>query len=145
VSTVHRTHSLFLLLATVTAWTSGCAGEIADPEPFFQAAGISMCPLTDVHQELIIPKCGSCHSAELSSGGLDLTSADAPSRLLDTPATCGTLTKVLVDSANPHTGFLFDKLSPSPECGSQMPQAGTLNATEIACIKEWMSSAAGGN
>jgi hypothetical protein len=123
---------------------SACAGEIDDPTPFLQAAGSSTsatCDTKQVQEKILVPKCGACHSASLASGSLDLTSEGAAARLIGQASHCAGVTKPLVDSASPGTGFLFDKLSPSPGCGTPMPSGGVpLTAAEVTCLKSWLQN-----
>jgi len=99
---------------------------------------------------LMVSKCGQpgCHSSSAPAASLDLVSAGVISRLLGQSSNasanpvCSTNTKaLLVTGSTPADGFLLDKLSPSPPCGTTMPQVpGPLDATSLECMQEWATA-----
>ena len=137
--------------SALACFAVGCAGGIDDPAPFIQArSGASVtdagapapaCP--DVERELLTAHCGACHSAMTKSGGLDLSSPSVVSRLVGV-ASSGCAGKKLVNAADPTTGVLFEKLTPTPSCGSPMPPVGApLTASEVDCLKGFLRKATG--
>jgi len=102
--------------------------------------------VADVPEQLIHVKCAtsSCHDASNPAGELDLISPGVEGRLLDqTSSQCPSET--LVDTGDPASSFMLEKVSRQPDtCGERMPLGGTLPPEEIACVRAWIESIAGG-
>jgi hypothetical protein len=127
---------------------AACAGEIANPEEFYAAArnGSGTCDAANVVQNILTPRCGACHSGQLQSGSLDLTSAGVADRIIGKAATCAGVTDQVVNSSDVTTGFLFQKITGTATCGTAMPPSGDrLSAADVDCIKDWLSQASGGS
>jgi hypothetical protein len=124
--------SLFLL---------GCPGTLdpgVGPGPGGTGGSSGGCEV-----QLLAARCAPCHTAASAQGGLDLQSADIPSRLVGhdtgavTVSSCSGM-KLLNAGSNPATGVFIDKLTMDPPpCGSPMPLGGTLTATEKSCLTDW--------
>jgi hypothetical protein len=98
----------------------------------------------------MVTKCGmpGCHGSSAPAVGLDLASAGVIGRLLGQPSNtagnsvCSSNTKAfLVTGSTSGDGFLIDKLTNPPPCGTVMPQLpGPLNTTEMQCMKDWATA-----
>lgn len=139
------------LCSALALLAAGCAGGIDDPTPFIQARSAASstgdagstptCP--NVETDLLVARCGSCHSATTKSGGLDLSSPSVSTRLVGIAST-GCMGRMLVETADPSTGVLFEKLGSTPSCGSAMPPVGALlTAAELDCLKIFLHKATG--
>jgi hypothetical protein len=80
------------------------------------------------------------------SGGLDLTlDANIGSRLVGTSSGTAANGSSCVghgnylNSTNPPTGLLIDKIKPNQPCGLRMPSPGVspLSSTQISCVEAW--------
>jgi hypothetical protein len=99
---------------------------------------------------LMVAKCtqAGCHGSSSPQAGLDLFSAGVAGRLLGKPSNttanpiCSSnTTPYLVMSSSPATGFLLDKLQPTPPCGSVMPEIpGPLGQADLDCMNEWATA-----
>ena len=93
-------------------------------------------------QPLFNSQCtGSCHG---SNGGLSLAAGSSYTNLVNIQAqsSCVSLKRVLPnDAAN---SVLYKKVS-GTTCGEQMPQGSSLNASDIALIKDWINQGANNN
>jgi hypothetical protein len=92
-------------------------------------------------QPIFNTNCASCHG---SSGGLSLSSTNSYSSLVNIQAqsSCTSLMRVLPN--DPANSVLYKKVS-STSCGTQMPSGGTLSASDIALIRDWISQGAKNN
>jgi len=100
---------------------------------------------------IFMNKCLACHSTATAAtfGGFDMTAPGWDKALIgmgpkdDAPATSmckGMMQTYLKAGVQPAAGLFIDKISGStPPCGGKMPQVGSLNATEVMCIKDWAS------
>jgi hypothetical protein len=115
---------------TVSALAAGCPGTIEFKEDF-----------TGVPLEIIGPSCAKslCHDSTSKAGRLDLSPDEGlRGRLVDVPSfACG---GKLVDTANPEQSVLYTKCMPNPPCGTQMPQTGSLDPSEIEDLLTWIKS-----
>jgi glucose/arabinose dehydrogenase len=97
-----------------------------------------------VYQQVLVPRCGPCHTAS-SFGGLGMPSAStAFDRLVNASATspsCGG--RVRVKPGESAQSVLFQKVSGQNLCGSMMPPGGALSAAEIDFIDTWIAEGAG--
>jgi hypothetical protein len=103
---------------------------------------------------MFFPVCTTvgCHTAGTTTtgGGLDLTASGLVARLLNkgpstninAGAACTTAGKpYLVPNSSPATGLLLDKMSQSTTtCGTVMPQIGSVNGTQMDCLKQWATA-----
>ncbi|RKH28919.1 hypothetical protein D7X12_39930 [Corallococcus sicarius] len=128
-----------LFAAALLATTAGCAGGLDDPDRFTGGTANSCAPGTTA-SSVLQAQCFACHSTDSvknnNGGGLDLQAAGLPGRLYTTTATCQAVP--MADSANPSASFFLKKLTDSPGCGAKMPQGGSLNAADTACLTEWL-------
>jgi hypothetical protein len=92
-------------------------------------------------QPIFNSQCTGCHGG---SGGLTLNNGISYSNLVNVGAqsSCTSLKRVLPNDAN--NSVLYKKVS-GTTCGSRMPQGASLNANEIALIKDWIDQGAGNN
>jgi hypothetical protein len=131
------------LVILASLFLTGCPGTL-DPG-VGPGAGGSPGSNCDVPM-ILTSKCAfaGCHAATNGAAGLDLASADVPSRLVDhdtgteTGAACMGK-KLLNANTNPATGVLVEKLT-TPTCGGPMPAIGSLTATEKTCLLDWANS-----
>ncbi len=107
--------------------------------------GAGVCPtgVTDVHRDLITPKCAtaSCHSTAARAGALDLQSANLGSRLIGVAATSAACAPRALVTINGGTvdGVFFGRLQATPSCGLAMPLGlPTLTAQEVDCLKDYV-------
>ncbi|HUS65076.1 MAG TPA: PQQ-dependent sugar dehydrogenase [Kofleriaceae bacterium] len=96
-----------------------------------------------VYQQILVPRCGPCHTAQ-SFGGLGMPSATtAFDRLVDksasSPACSG---RTRVEPGQSADSVLFQKVSGQNLCGSLMPPGGQLSAAEVEFIQAWIDEGA---
>lgn len=123
------THAVFAAVAA--AFLAGCPGSLEHKEDF-----------TGVPANILGPSCAKsqCHDAETAAGRLDLSPDEGlRERLIDVAGSSGCGGK-LVDLANPEQSLLYTKCLPNPECGTQMPQTGSLGEEDIAELLTWIKS-----
>lgn len=117
----------------------GCPGELENPERFLDGGIPQSCP--DITGDLFVHRCAGsiCHEGKEAAAGLDLVSPDVESRLVDVKGRdCPGL---LVDPVLPETSLLYQKLLPTPDCGSPMPIGKpALSGFELECMREWIAS-----
>ena len=128
--------SLFAAALLVT--TAGCAGGLDDPERF--TGGTGSCAPGTTASSILQAQCFACHSTDTKAtgAGLDLQAAGLPGRLYTTTSSATCSSVPLADSANPSGSLFLKKLTDSPGCGARMPQGGSLNAADTACLTEWL-------
>jgi hypothetical protein len=94
----------------------------------------------EVSRNILVPKCGFCHGANMPAQALDLVTAGAKARILNKPSVaCNS--KPLATATG--EGHFFDKLIGAvPGCGGQMPFGGIaiLNAEQIQCLRDWVKN-----
>jgi len=108
------------------------AGPDADP---------NLGPCGDVVERIFVPSCGGtgCHGATGAQQDLDLVSAGVASRVVGVPGIGCSAT--LADPANPEDSLLYQKLLPTPPCGSPMPLARpALSDEDVACVRAWIAA-----
>jgi hypothetical protein len=120
---------------------SGCAGDLENPERFFDGGPGAACNLAiDVEVDLLASATCTgpgCHAAESPNAAPDLASPGLAARLIDV-AVGGCEDRVLVDLGDPQSSYLLESLRPDPGCGGQMPVGGSLSEEEIACVEQWI-------
>ncbi|MEO8901971.1 MAG: hypothetical protein ABI488_08890 [Polyangiaceae bacterium] len=136
-----------LAVAAALAFLAGCPGTLSDKERFLVDAGdqdtgdadANNGPCGDVVARIFVPSCGGtgCHSAMAPQQGLDLVSPGVASRVV------GVIAKgcpvAIADPANPTGSLIYQKLSPSPPCGSPMPLARPpLSDADATCVFNWI-------
>jgi hypothetical protein len=92
-------------------------------------------------QPIFNSQCTGCHGG---SGGLTITASVSYNNLVNRNAesSCTSLKRVLPnDAAN---SVLYKKVS-GTTCGSQMPQGGSLSASDITLIRDWINQGANNN
>ena len=148
-----------IALAAALAFLAGCPGKLTDKERFLVDAGDQDAgdgqgdngPCGDVVARIFVPSCGGtgCHSAMAPQQGLDLESPGVASRVVGVIAKGCPVN--LADPNNPTGSLMYEKLSPSPPCGAQMPLARPpLSDADSACVFNWIvaqgtSAGGGGN
>ena len=108
----------------------------ADPD-----AGPNSGPCGDVVARIFVPSCGGtgCHGPVAAQQDLDLVSPGVAARVVGVTGT-GCLT-TLADPVNPEASLLYQKLSPTPPCGSPMPLARpALSEEDVACVLAWIAA-----
>ncbi|MCY1041573.1 hypothetical protein OV208_09625 [Corallococcus sp. bb12-1] len=128
-----------LFAVALLATSAGCAGGLDDPDRFTGGTG-GACATSTTATGIIQAQCFACHSTSSKEigAGLDLQAPGLPGRLYTTTssAACGAVP--MADSANPANSLFLKKLTPTPGCGTQMPQGNPLSEAESACLKEWL-------
>jgi hypothetical protein len=150
------------LLAAVAL--TGCPGDI-DPSISMPSqggsgtggtSGGSSCTGGNSGDMVIASNCAvsGCHtggSVPTTGAGLDLTiDSGIKGRLVGVMSSgasgnifsmCGNVSEpYLTAGSNPATGLLVDKIHPSPPCGVQMPQVGTITTAQQNCIVQWATT-----
>lgn len=100
-------------------------------------------------QPIFNTNCISCHGVNATRAGLDLTAAVAYANLVGVPSTeLPSMNRIT--AGDPGQSYLFHKISgtqgsactaagqPTAACGSLMPPGGSLDATEIEMIRQWI-------
>jgi len=130
---------------------AGCPGTLADKELYEAAldggpkgidgAGADTGPCGDVVARIFVPTCGgtSCHGSQAPQQDLDLVSPGLASRVVGVAAKgCSVM---LADPADPEGSLIYQKLSPTPPCGSPMPLARPpLSRADAACVLAWIAA-----
>lgn len=104
-------------------------------------AGPDLGPCGDVVERIFVPSCGGtgCHGATGSQQDLDLVSEGVAQRVVGVSGVGCTAT--LADPADPEASLLYQKLSPTPPCGSPMPLARpALSDEDVACVLAWIAA-----
>ncbi len=132
-----------LTFAVGLASITGCPGSLANPDAFGDG-GVELKSAEEVFAE----SCGTtgCHDASSNAqAGLDLMSPDVESRVVDVDAIgLGCTSDVLVVAGDPDGSYLLDKVLNTPGiCGLQMPVVGTLSASDIEVLRQWIIDLAG--
>ncbi len=114
-----------------------CSKDVGPVEENPQTQNVSFA--NDI-QPIFEQNCVSCHP---SSGNLDLTSGNSYANLVDVNAS-GYAGKLVIagDSEN---SILYKKINGSGAYGSNMPLGGSLSATQITVIKQWIDEGAKDN
>lgn len=120
----------------------GGDGDAAPPEAGADAGpGSDAGPCGDVITRIFVPSCGGtgCHGATGPQQDLDLVSPGVAERVVGVPGIgC---TSILADPTNPEASLIYQKLSPTPPCGSPMPLARpALSDEDAACILTWIAA-----
>ena len=116
----------------------GCVGSLANPGDFLDGG------TTQKSAEAVLAEsCGTvgCHDASSQAqAGLDLVSPNVASRVVDVNAVglgCGN--DVLVVAGDPDNSYLLDKvLDELGICGLPMPVVGSLSASEVEVLRQWI-------
>jgi len=104
-------------------------------------AGPDLGPCGDVVTRIFVPSCGGtgCHGATGAQQDLDLVSPGVAARVVGVTGT-GCIS-TLADPANPEASLIYQKLSPTPPCGSPMPLARpALSEDDVACVLAWIAA-----
>jgi hypothetical protein len=127
-------------LVAVAGASNGADGGAVPVEAGSDAA-TDLGPCGDVVTRIFVPSCGGtgCHDATGPQQDLDLVSPDVAARVVGVPGLgC---TSILADPANPEASLLYQKLSPTPPCGSPMPLARPeLSEEDAACVLAWIAA-----
>lgn len=93
-------------------------------------------------QPIFSSRCTSCHTGGAPPAGLPLTTGNSFGALVGVTSTqVGTLQRV--NAGDPDTSYLVDKIEGTHTVGVQMPPSGgPLTPTQIALIRDWISSGA---
>ncbi|HKO50202.1 MAG TPA: hypothetical protein VJV79_20870 [Polyangiaceae bacterium] len=137
---------------------TGCPGTLDDKQRFLAAAGAGgvsvaddagadadagpdLGPCGDVVARIFVPSCSGtgCHDATGPQQDLDLVSPGVAARVVGVSGIgCPS---ILADPANPEASLLYQKLLPTPPCGSPMPLARPILSDEdIACVLTWIAA-----
>lgn len=82
-----------------------------------------------------------CHGPMSPAGNLDLVSPGAEARV--TLVAAQQCNGTLADPSDPTGSVIYQKIAPSPPCGSRMPIARPeLSEEQIACVRDWISGLA---
>ncbi|HYQ04640.1 MAG TPA: hypothetical protein VER96_38465 [Polyangiaceae bacterium] len=103
--------------------------------------GPDLGPCGDVVARIFVPSCGGtgCHGPSGAQQDLDLVSPGVAGRVVGVSGIGCTST--LADPANPETSLIYQKLLPTPPCGSPMPLARpALSDEDVACVRAWIAA-----
>jgi len=112
------------------------AGSDAGPD-----AGPDLGPCGDVVTRIFVPSCGGtgCHGATAPQQDLDLVSPGVAARVVGVLGLGCSAT--LADPSDPQASLIYQKLSPTPPCGSPMPLARpALSDEDAACVLAWIAA-----
>jgi hypothetical protein len=112
---------------------------LSNPEDFVDGGST---PARDA-ETIFAETCGTmgCHDDSLQAqAGLDLVSPDVESRLIGVNATgIGCESAILVVAGDPESSYLLDKVLNAPGiCGLQMPYVGTISASDVETLRQWI-------
>ena len=79
---------------------------------------------------LLVERCQDCHNADLSEGGLDLSSREGIIKGGDSGAA--------FDGIHPEASIVLEAISYKPEARMEMPPDGRLEADEVALLTKWV-------
>jgi len=119
----------------------GKAGDDTTPNETAGEAGADSGPCGDVVTRIFEPSCGGtgCHGSVAAQQDLDLVSPGVASRVVGVTGTGCSVT--LADPDNPEASLIYQKLSPTPPCGSPMPLARpALSDRDAACVLAWIAA-----
>ena len=118
---------------------AGSAGRASNDAAAPSGAGLGSCG--DVVTRIFVPSCGGtgCHGATGPQNDLDLVSPGVAARVVGVSGIgCAS---PLADPANPEASLIYQKLSPTPPCGSPMPLARpALSEEDAACVLAWIAA-----
>jgi hypothetical protein len=117
---------------------TGCAGDLSNPEDFIDGGTVLKSA-----EAILAASCGTtgCHDdAPQPQAGLDLLSPNVESRVVDINATgLGCTSDTLVVAGDPDGSYLLDKvLDTIGICGLPMPVLGSLSASEVDILRQWI-------
>ncbi len=127
--------TMSILLAISLSNCTKDVGPVEEPNP--SADNVSF---TQDIQPIFDQNCISCHP---NSGNLDLTAAHAYNQLVNINASGYSGKRVVPDA--PENSVLYKKIDGSGTYGSNMPLGGSLSATQINNIKQWIIEGAQNN
>ncbi len=132
---------LFLLLTglLVISILQSCYKDIGPVEPEGEVPDNGISFGRDI-QPIFDQNCINCHP---SSGNLDLRAGNAYNNLVNVDAS-GYSGKLVVPN-DPDNSILYKKIDGSNAYGSNMPLGGSLSATQINMIKQWITEGAQNN
>jgi hypothetical protein len=136
---------------------TGCPGTLDDKQRFLVDGGSAgrgsndaappgepdagLGPCGDVVARIFDPSCGGtgCHGGTGAQQNLDLVSPGVAARVVGVSGVgCAS---ILADPANPESSLIYQKLSPTPPCGSPMPLARpALSDEDAACVLAWIAA-----
>jgi hypothetical protein len=135
-------------------WLIGCPGSLEDPGRFLAdggegGSGGAACVghtggpgCVNVECDLFVNTCGAagCHSGPTPATKLNLVLPGVDKRLVNQPSVECT-PGLLVDTADPTASIMYQKLTTSPPCGSQMPLTGAkMTTSELQCFVGWIEA-----
>lgn len=137
-----RTYKTALLVTLLSSFcTMGAFFGCSSPDPT-TGGGACTGDLASIQQDIFAKSCeqSGCHGSNQPAAGLDLSSANVESVLVNQPAAlCNGTVVVPGDPAN---SVLFQKLN-NPSCGVKMPIGGALSDAQIVCVYQWISGLPG--
>ena len=139
--TLDHKERFLVAVAGASNGTGGSAGAVPVDAGTDAGAGSDVGPCGDVVERIFVPSCGGtgCHDALGPQQDLDLVSPGVAARVVGVPGLGCTST--LADPANPELSLIYQKLSPTPPCGSPMPLARpALSEEDAACVLAWIAA-----
>jgi hypothetical protein len=135
-------HPEHFLLAVAGASSGDAAAPVAGSDAGTEAGpGPDSGPCGDVVTRIFIPSCGGtgCHGAVGAQQDLDLVSPGVADRVVGVQGT-GCIS-TLADPTDPEGSLIYQKLLPTPPCGSPMPLARpALSDEDMACVLAWIAA-----
>jgi hypothetical protein len=165
-ATVSQNVRVLVTAAALAVGAIGCGSKGNDTTGAGGAGGGAVCTLAEVNA-IFQPTAttgaytgctviGACHDNAGSAAGLDLTSADWPTKLVAMGPVAGKGASTTLNSlcagmgliylnkgSNPATGLFIDKLriNATVPCGVHMPNLGAmLSATQFACVQSYATT-----
>jgi mono/diheme cytochrome c family protein len=128
--------ALFQILMVVVLMSCSKKTPVAS-DPDINPPPIDTSVYAGTIQPIFNSRCVSCHNASNPQSGVNMSSYSA------TMASRGTqYNSLIVVAGNANGSPLHNKLLPSPQFGSQMPQGGSLTTQQITAIRDWINAGA---
>ena len=91
-------------------------------------------------QTIFKNKCAmaGCHAANTMQ--TDLASSGVEDRLIGKKPTQGVCASKVLITTDGSTSLLLEKLMDSPSCGTKMPLGGSLPASGLSCVMDWVNA-----
>lgn len=140
------------LVMAVSGFTSSCgaqrSGAAAPPISPSAVASCAECRVVSFKRDVLTAlqnSCLACHYSKDQSPGLDLSTADAYSELVNRKSRLNPQ-MMLVKPSSVQESFLMDKLATRPRIGEPMPPYGRpLTPEEKGRLAEWIRQGARNN
>jgi len=94
---------------------------------------------TRVQNEVFTPSCGvaGCHDADIQQAGMILIAGRSYAQIVGKESTEVPSLK-RVEPGNPDASYLYRKIAGGSITGERMPLVGSLDASKIALVRDWI-------